>query len=306
MKKEAKKLGYLSFMMPEYVFIPFDNKELLKIPKSKNIYNGSFLGSDSKNLNLFSSVSGKIIGVKSSMTANGLRNVLIIENDFRDKKQRIIGSKKNLTVFKVQETYDILSNFNLMRNFINKKYLIINVSYNKKNDLANEYLINENIHRFLEVADALQNIFELKKVIFVVNSKDNIVKDSLSRYIGTYIDFSIFSTKENIKDELVSKTIFGKKSNDCEVYNLNELYEVYHALKNNKVVTEKFITIFGQHIETKVLYTKIGVSIEDILTILKIKTITKKVSLITNNNEINIDRDDAVITNDVVGLKIES
>ncbi len=303
MSKEVK-LGYLSFMMPEYIYIPFDNKESLKIPKSKNIYCGSYLGSNIDNENIFSTVSGRIIGVKSLMTTTGLNNVLIIENDFRDKRQKIIGSKKDLLNYKVNEAEELLKYYNTDRNFNNKKYLIINISYDKKSDLSNNYLINKNVHKFLEAADAIQSIFKLIKVIFVINSKDHFLRESLSKYIGTYTDFSIFITKENIKDEVLAKSIYGKKCNECVVYNFLELFEVYNTLKNNKVLTEKYITVFGHHIETKVLYTKIGVSIEDILSVLRIKTIAKKVSLITKDTEINIERNEAVVTKDVIAIKI--
>ncbi len=303
MKKEVK-LNYLSFMTPEYLYVPFDNKESLKIPRNKNVYCGSLLGNKLNNDNIYSSASGTIIGVKSLMTIKGLSNVLIIENDYRDKRQKIIGSKRDITSFKKKETYDILKCINLDKTFSNKKYLLINVTYDKKNDLANMFLVSENIHKFLEVVDALLSIFELKEVIFFVNRKDKITQDSLSKYIGSYLNVNVSTTSKNIKDNILAKTMFGKKSTECVVYNAFELFEIYNILKNSKITTEKFITIYGHNVETKVLYTKIGISIEEVLTVMRLKTIAKSISLITSEEEINVDRNETIVTRDVKAIKI--
>lgn len=305
MKKEVK-LGYLSFMTPDYLYVPFDNKDSLKIPRNKNVHCGSLLGSNLNTDKIYSPASGSLIGVKSLMTSSGLRNVLIVENDFRDKRQKVVGSKRDITVYKKRETNEILNTFNLDRNFTNKKYLLINVTYDKNSDLENIFLISENVHKFLEVADALFNIFELKEVLFVINQKDNIIHDSLSKYIGSYLNLDIVNTNHDLKDSEVSKSIFGKKSNECVVYNAFEIFEIYNILKSNKVTTEKFITVYGDNIETKALLTKIGVSVEDILTIMRLKTMAKSVTLVTSESRRNIERNEAIITKEVKAIKIES
>lgn len=303
MKTEAK-LGYLSYMMPEYLYIPFDNKESLKLPKNKVVHCGSFLGTQLNSENIFSPASGMLIGVKSLMTSKGLSNVLILENDYRDKRKKINGLK-NIDSYKKRETKAILSSFNLDRNFTNKKYLIINVTYDKNEDLSNVFLINENIHKLLEIADALLNIFELKRVVFVLNNKDSITHQLLSRYIGSYLDIHITTLKNNLNSDTVLNKLYGKKSTDCVVYDACELFEVHNALKLEEAVTQKFITIYGQGVETKVLYTKLGICVEDILSILKLKTFTKKVFLITQDGEVNVERNEAVISKEVKAIRIE-
>lgn len=303
MKKEVK-LNYLSFMTPDFLYVPFDDKESLKIPKNKNIYCGSSLGSYLNSNKIYSPASGTLIGVKSFMTSKGMSNVLIIENDYRDRRQKVIGFKRDITDFKKKETNNMLDSINLDRNFTNKKHLLINVTYDKKNDLADMFLVSENVHKFLEVADALLTIFELKEVIFFINNKDKITYDSLSKYIGSYVNVDINIINKNIKDTDLAKTMFGKKSTECVVYNAFELFEIYNILKNNKITTEKFITIYGHKIDSKVLYTKIGVSIENILTILRLKTVAKNISLITSEEEVNIEKNEAVITKNVKAIKI--
>lgn len=303
MKKEVK-LNYLSFMTPDFLYVPFDDKESLKLQKNKKVYCGAFLGTFLNLNKIYSPVSGSLIGAKSLMTSKGMSEVLIIENDYKDKKHKLCGSKKDITSFKKEDAKLLLEEINLNRDFTNKKYLLINISYDKKKDLADMFLVSENVQKFLEAADALFTIFGLKKVIFFLNSKDKITLEELSKYMGSYIDMEINIISNNLKDSQLAKSMFGKKANECVVYNAFELFEIYNILKNNKVTTEKFITIYGNKIEPKALYTKIGVSVEDVLTILKLKTIAKKIFLITSEEEINIEKNPAIITKDVKAIKI--
>ena len=80
MKKKFQE--YLTYLSPEFIYIPFDKMELLKIKSSKIVLNNTFLGNMEDGRNIFSPVSGKILGIKE-MQFNGKKsNCLVVEISF--------------------------------------------------------------------------------------------------------------------------------------------------------------------------------------------------------------------------------
>ena len=61
----AKKVQeYITYLSPEFIYVPFDNMETLRIKKSKTVYHNMSLGTRNDNSYIYSPVSGRIIGIK--------------------------------------------------------------------------------------------------------------------------------------------------------------------------------------------------------------------------------------------------
>ena len=57
MSKEIQK--YITYLSPEFIYVPFDRMDLLHIKRSKLVQNNYYLGQNNDGKRLFSPVSGK-------------------------------------------------------------------------------------------------------------------------------------------------------------------------------------------------------------------------------------------------------
>ncbi len=295
MKKEVSKIENISFLMPSYVYIPFEKEENIVIPRNKYVYCCMNLG-DENCKSVFSSVSGSIIGKKNMKTLNNESNSLVIANDYKDKKQKLIGGRKNISKYTKTEAVELLKTFNLYKETSNKKNILIYVNYDSFN-LSNSYLVNERVYDILETADALSSIFNINRVVFVLNKNDDISYDIISKYIGSFINIDIVKTSKSYNK-------ITSQNNDSLIYNVFELFEIYNVLKYKSYTKEKYISIFIKKKELKIIYTKIGVSLDELLTVLRLKTISNDISILTSNNEIKITDRDVIITKEIEAIKL--
>lgn len=253
------------FYTPQYVYILYDNVSKLKLRKNNVVYYKELMGSLNNGFNIYSPVSGIIKGTTQMQVENDISSFLVIENNYKDKPFKVTGGKEKTDLYKRKEAKEILESFNLPRKYNAKKHLIVDLSI-KNNHLENQKIINEKGFEILETIDALLTIFSLEGASVLVN--DNISKSFLERYIGMY---------PNIK--FVSKIT---KSDNVLIYNGYELSKVYYALKYNKTVCEKYITIVSKT-EVITVKTKINILISELLNYLNVHY--GEISIINYNND---------------------
>ena len=82
MKKNIQE--YLTYVTPKFVFVPFDDMTKLRIKRNKIVFNNMFLGVFNNNDNIYSPVSGNIIGIKemNTNTASYIDKVLSVDEEF--------------------------------------------------------------------------------------------------------------------------------------------------------------------------------------------------------------------------------
>ena len=81
-----KAQEYITFLTPEFIYVPFDDEKLLSIDRTRKVYHNGYLGTKANGDKIFSPVSGTILGTKNSNYFNYSSNSLVIENDFIDKR----------------------------------------------------------------------------------------------------------------------------------------------------------------------------------------------------------------------------
>ena len=99
MSKEVQK--YITYLSPEFIYVPFDKMELLRIKRSKLVVNNFYLGQREDGSNIFSPVSGKVIGTKRMIFNSGESNTLVIENDFIDRREKL---NPNININKLKKS----------------------------------------------------------------------------------------------------------------------------------------------------------------------------------------------------------
>lgn len=278
------KNNYVSFYMPSNVYIPFDTLEKLTLRKSGAVYCGEQLGCINENVSIYSTVSGIIKGTQKVNVENKVMNVLVIENDFKDKRLKLIGGKERLDLYKRKEANELLDSFNMGGKYNGKKYLSINLLTNT-NDLENKFILMEKVYEVLETIDALLSIYSLDKAYIAVNSKA--CEEYLELYSGMYPNIT-FVNRIHQDDKTV-------------VYNGFEILSIYYVLKFSKKLCEKFITVVKNKKEIIVVKSKLNCTIKELLESLSISYTSANVILYDN---LVINNYDGIITDKIKTINV--
>ena len=162
---------YITYLSPEFIYVPFDNIELLHIKKSKLVYNNTFLGTTNDGSKIFSPVSGKIIGVKDMIYNNKNSKALVIENDFIDRREKL-NPTRNMSKLKRSEIVESLEKYGLNKKINSKTTLVVNSLYDKNNDLKDMVINYESYEEILEAIDEFMDIFNMKTYYICVDRDD--------------------------------------------------------------------------------------------------------------------------------------
>lgn len=255
----------VAFNTPSYIYIPYDNVEKLTLRKNNVVYYGELLGKMNSETNIYSSVSGIIKGTSKVQVYNRIVDTLVIENDYKDKPFKLKVGKEKFDIYKRKESNELLNTFNIIGKYNGKKNLMIDLLVDS-NHLENKYISYEYHYELLETIDALLTIYNLNKAYIAIN--DGISEEVIKRYSGIY---------PNIK--FVNRV----KNNESSVnYTGYEILKIYNALKFNKNLCEKLITILNGKKAT-IVKTKINVLVNELLESLNIKN--GSVNIITYDNE---------------------
>ena len=107
---------YLTFLSPEFIYVPFDKQELLSLPKSMEVFNNSLLGEKSDGKKIFSPISGKIIGMTQTNYNGFSSKSLVIENNFMDLRKKL-NPVRDMKKIKKNEIVESLQKYGLDSKF---------------------------------------------------------------------------------------------------------------------------------------------------------------------------------------------
>ena len=278
-----EKEKYEVFNTPKYVYLSYDSIEKLSLRKSGAVYLSEFLGTMGIT-NIYSTVSGKIIGTKKVNVNNSLTDALVIENDYKNKYFKIKTGKENYDFYKRKDANTLFNLFNIDGKFNGKKYLMIDLTV-KNNYRENKYIVDKYNYEILETIEAMLKIFNIKNAYVAVN--DSYVENLLSEYSGIY---------PNIK--FVSNIITNEYS---VLYSGYDILRIYNALKFNRAYSYKYVTIINKK-NAIVVKTNLGVEINEIL--LHLNMTFNKINVITYDNE-KIENYNGILSSTIKTIVIE-
>ena len=290
---------YYEFLKPDFVYIPFDDRTLLNIKLNMDLKCNKLLGKLSNGENIYSTCSGKLMDLCEVNTVNGKINSMVIENDFRDKRGKLIGMKRNLQAYSKDELINKLEEYSL-NYFNNVNNLIVLVEYTKGLDNSDSITLKENIDGILETLDALSTVLNIN-ITIVVNSHDEVSENILYEFIGTYPNLNVEDVSKEYTKVSYPNLIKRVYGDDGLVLTLDKIFEIYYAIKKNKCLTNKVITIvnYKKLINVNV---KIGTRIKELLDYLKIDA--DAVALF-KENVIESNPNDSIITKDLKSIVIK-
>ncbi len=221
---------YITYLSPEFIYVPFDNIELLHIKKSKLVYNNTFLGTTNDGKKIFSPVSGKIIGVKDMIYNNKNSKALVIENDFIDRREKL-NPTRNMSKHKRSEIVESLEKYGLNKKINSKTTLVVNSLYDKNNDLKDMVINYESYEEILEAIDEFMEIFNMKTCYICVDRDDLISISAYEKYINAFLNICLVHSNKKFKDST------------CVFYSVEEILAIYRAIHLDYMYDNTIITI---------------------------------------------------------------
>ena len=268
MSKEIQK--YITYLSPEFIYVPFDKMDLLHIKRSKLVLNNYYLGQNTDGKNLFSPVSGKIIGTREMDFLNKKSNTLVIENNFMDKREKL-NPYISISKLKKADIIASLEKYNLNKKINSKTTLVVTSLYNKKYDLGDMVINYESYEEILEAIDEFMDIFNMKNCYISIDKNDLYSIFAYEKYINAFLNICIVNSNKKFKD------------NNCVFYSIEEILAIHKAIHQDYMYDNTIITINnGKPIIVKV---KLYSSLFELLKALKINTKNKVIYV--NNKAIN-------------------
>ncbi len=293
------------YLDPDYIYVPINGGEKIKITNNQNVYKGSVILNKDED-NYYSSISGTVIGAtKVTNYLNKELNAIVIENDFKEKSERRVGAKKYIDRYNEAELKELILKFNASKRDIEGKTLIVNGIDMDPFEENYSYMIKKYADKLLECIDALIEILKLDKCFLAIKNSDAENVQMLISNIGTYpnIELKLMPDRYPIgkKEILIPKLTNEKmRQNGIIYFNIEEVLAIYEVLKRKQPLCEKLITISGDLVKKPVVVNaKIGVLIRDL--------IAKNVELLSDNYKIVVNglligheiKDNCVLTSEI-------
>ncbi len=268
MSKEIQK--YITYLSPEFIYVPFDRMDLLHIKRSKLVQNNYYLGQNNDGKRLFSPVSGKIIGTREMSFLNKKSNTLVIENNFIDKREKL-NPFKSISKLKKADIIESLAKYNLNKKINSKTTLVVTSLYNKKYDLGDMVINYESYEQILEAIDEFLDIFNMKNCYICIDKNDLYSITAYEKYINAFLNICIVNSNRKFKDD------------NCVFYSIEEILAIHKAIHLDYMYDNTIITINDG--KPTIVKVKIYSSLYELLKALKINIKNKVVYV--NNNKID-------------------
>lgn len=307
-KNIKKIIADKNYLDPDYIYVPIKEQVKIQIKNHDNVFKGSVILSKEKD-NYYSSVSGEVIGAtKVRDIFNNELNAIVIENDFKEKRQKKVGTKKYINTYTKEEVNKLIKEYNVSTKEIKGKILIVNGIDLDPFEENYSFIIKKYVEKILECIDAICEIFKIKKCFFAIKNNDAENVNMLINNIGTYPNIDLKLLPDNYpigKEELLIKHLIHEKQKKLGVTHLSidEILSLYEVLKRNQPLCEKNIMIGGNLVEEPfILNVKMGTLIKDIIEN-NVKPLENDYIIVANGlfigNEISLN---TVLTNDIKSL----
>lgn len=294
LKGSSKKLFKLkSYVKPNKIYIPLEsNKDyIVYVKKDDYVYKGTLVAKTKGNFiqNLYSSVSGFVEDIDI------IDNVkyIIIKNDFKEKIERKIAEKKDITKYTKEEFIETIKELGIIGmggagfpTYVkyeqeNLKTLIVNAVECEPFITSDYSLTNDRIEEILVCIDAIMEINNLSEAYIAIKKNNTKLKKIIDNYLGTYVKIKVVEVpnlypmgwERNII-KYIKKVTYDKLPSEkgIVVNNISTIYAIYQALKFHKPLIERVITITGNMVKNPCnILVKVGTNIEELMSQISLK-----------------------------------
>ena len=265
MAKEIQE--YITYLSPEFIYVPFDSVDKLQLSKNKLVNHNTLLGERDNGKKIFSPVSGKVIGAKEMIYKSGKCKSLVIENDFIDKKEKL-NPTRNLSKTKKSDIVESLKKYGLDNKINSKTTLVVNSLYDKNYDLKDMVINYECYEEILEAIDEFMSAFGMKNCYICVDRNDLYSIEAYNKYINAFLNICMVHSNKKFKDST------------CVFYNVEEILAIHKAISLDYMYDNTILTINNG--KPTIVKVKLYTSLVELLEALKIPYKTKKIYIDSN------------------------
>ncbi len=299
------------YIAPLNVYVPLKTYHL-KVKSNEYVYKEQELSP-----NVYSPVSGVVIGVEKCLNALGREEAcLIIKNDGKEQYQKPKNLKSKLTNYQKEEVINLSSKFNyeniiqVLKDLQKNTILIINAIEDELYVANNVMILERKTDLILETLNALSEIFNINNIILALKDSDSASVAKIFSNSARYpqIKIKLIPNYYGLGDDLnLLNYLYPKNNNQVSFLHLNDLIKIYNLLKMQKLTTKKYLTITGNLIaKPQVINIKIGSKVKEVIKKLKIKS--KNYIVIVNglmqNKQLNLEN--LIVTEDLDSIFIMS
>lgn len=247
--------------------------------------------SDDIKMPIHSSVSGEVLDIEEKLYLNGEKaKCIVIQNDF-EYKEIEIEETKNIEDISREDLEEKLRKCGIIGmggsgfpTYIkyNKdakiKYLIVNAVECEPYITTDHELIINYLNEVLEALKALYKILNLKEIIIATKTSNKEVNEKIEKAISKIKFINLKKIKNYypagweryLIKETLDKTY--KKlpiEKNIVVSNIATIYSMYDALKYNKPVVKRIITVTGENVnDPRNIMVRTGTEIKEVLSYL--------------------------------------
>lgn len=290
-KKITKNKNIITFDKPNYVYIPLicsNNTDFdISVKIGDDVKIGSILATNTKfDMPIYATISGKIVGFEEKYCYTGeLINTIKIENDFKEEYENKI--EKDINKYSKKEFIDLLKRLNIrgmggadFPTYIKYdtkkriKNLVINAVECEPYITADYRIMKEHINEILSAIEAIMNINKIDKGFIVIKKNNNEIIKLLNKNISIYPNIKIVKVPNIYPmgwEKYVVKNAIHKDYDklpievDTIVNNVSTVYSIYEALKYEKPVISRLVTVVGDGIKKSCnIDIKIGTNMVDV------------------------------------------
>ena len=300
----------INYLNPDFIYIPYEKGFKLNIKTKEKVLKESILLTKD-NKYIYSPISGVILGATKMIIDKQKVPCIVIENDFKEKLNKITPAKKSVYNYQKDEVNKLIKEYNAFNKNLDGNTILINGIDLEIYEETYKTIISKYSSEILETIDAIYDIFKYHKCIFVIKNNDSEIIEKLVYQIGTYPNIELKLMPDlyplGHKDILIDELNLLKNNNKITYLTIEDVLAIYNVLRKKKPITEKIITVSGNAIEkAKVINVKIGTSLKDILNNNNIKIINDNYKIIINGllSGYEVESKDIVITKKIKSIFI--
>ena len=239
-----------SFLNPKYVFIPVKNKNIKDILVKDNSYVYKFDKVVKGDKDIYSSISGNVLGIKNMYYKNGVYPSLVIENDFTESVRKRTSAVKNIKNYNKEEAYDLLIKYGIDLNKIKTNNILVVNTIDIENFDINNKIIDDKIEKLFITINKITTMLEFKYAYVVVKS-DNELLRKLTREARYYHNIKVRTIRK--KYPVYSDNIIKKEldENRVTIIDISLIYKIYRILKRRTPIVEVYFSILGDSVSVK-------------------------------------------------------